>query len=333
MKRLAYLITLTLILVSCGRRNGYFKIDGHLLNLNQGEFYAYSPDGVFDGVDTIKVEGGRFAFETPCRQEGAIIIIFPNSSEQPVFAESGASVSMKGDASHLKEIEVDGTDENKRMNGLRKELAKASPPEVTGIVERFIKDNPESLVGVYLLRKYFVSASNADYNKATTLAETIQKAQPKNSEVARMLRFFRKMKHGVLGSEMPSFTAQAINFRTMNSGLLKGKVTVVYARAEWNYDSQSLTNTLNRLKSEFGGKLNVVGISLDPSKVELKKALANDSTSSIIICDQLMFESPLLEQFALSRVSDNILYNAQGRIIERNLAASALESKLRTLLR
>lgn len=333
MKRLAYLITLTLILVSCGRRSGYFKIDGHLLNLNQGEFYAYSPDGVFDGVDTIKVEGGRFAFETSCRQNGTIIIIFPNSSEQPVFAESGASVSIKGDASHLKEIEVDGTDENKRMNELRKDIAKASPPELIGIAEKFIKDNPESAVSVYLLRKYFISTGNADYNKATALAETIQKARPKNIELARMLRFFRMMKHGVMGSEMPRFTAQDINNRTVSYGLLKGKVTVVYARAEWNYDSQSLTNALNRLKSEFGGKLNVVGVSLDPSRAELKNALANDSTSSIVICDQLMFESPLLEQFALSSTSDNIIYNAQGRIIERNLAASALEAKLRTLLR
>lgn len=333
MKRLAFLITLTLVLVSCGTRNDRFKIDGHLLNLNQGEFYAYSPDGVFDGIDTIKVEGGRFALDAPCRQKGTIMIIFPNSSEQPVFAEPGKSVSIKGDASHLKEIEVDGTKENKLMNGLRKEFAKASPPEVISAAERFIKDNPESVVSVYLLRKCFSSADKTDFKKATTLAETIQKTQPKNSEVAKLLRFFRMMEHGVLGSEMPHFSAQDINSRTVSDGLLKGKVTVVYTRAEWNSDSRDMTNALNRMKSEFGGKLNVVAVSLDPSSAQLKRMLANDSTSCITICDQLMFESPLLEQFALSSASDNILYNAQGRIIERDLAPSAMETKLRTLLR
>ena len=65
MKRLAYLITLTLVLVSCGSRSGHFKLEGRLLNLNQGEFYIYSTDGVFAGIDTIKVDGGRFAYEPP----------------------------------------------------------------------------------------------------------------------------------------------------------------------------------------------------------------------------------------------------------------------------
>lgn len=108
MKRLIYLITLTLVLVSCGSRSGNFSIEGRLLNLNQGEFYVYSPDGVFDGVDTIKVDGGRFAFETPCKESGTIVIVFPNFSELPVFAEAGKSVTVKGDASHLKEIEIEG---------------------------------------------------------------------------------------------------------------------------------------------------------------------------------------------------------------------------------
>ena len=71
MKRLIYL-TLTLVLVACGTRRGYFNLDGRLLNLNQGEFYVYSPDGVFDGIDTIKVEGGRFTFETQCKESGTL---------------------------------------------------------------------------------------------------------------------------------------------------------------------------------------------------------------------------------------------------------------------
>lgn len=63
MKRLIFFITLTLALVSCETKSGYFKIDGRFLNLNQGEFYVYSPDGIISGIDTIKVDGGRFTYE------------------------------------------------------------------------------------------------------------------------------------------------------------------------------------------------------------------------------------------------------------------------------
>lgn len=44
--------------------------------MNQGEFYVYSPDGGFEGVDTIKVEGGRFTFETECKEDFTIMLVF-----------------------------------------------------------------------------------------------------------------------------------------------------------------------------------------------------------------------------------------------------------------
>lgn len=110
-------------------------MDGRLLNLNQGEFYVYSPDGVFDGIDTIKVEGGRFTLETQCKESGTLVIVFPNFSEVPVFAEPGKSVSVKGDASHLKEIEIEGTKENELMTAFRQQLVKASPPEEMSYAE------------------------------------------------------------------------------------------------------------------------------------------------------------------------------------------------------
>ena len=66
MKRLAYIATLILILVSCGVNKDKFKLEGHLLNLNQGEFYIYALDGSIAGFDTIKVEAGRFTYETTC---------------------------------------------------------------------------------------------------------------------------------------------------------------------------------------------------------------------------------------------------------------------------
>lgn len=333
MKRLAYLITLIVVLVSCGTRSGYFKLEGRLLNLNQGEFYVYSPDGVFDGVDTIKVAGGRFTYETPCRQNGTIMIVFPNMSEQPVFAEEGTSVSITGDASHLKEIEIEGTDENKLMNGFRKELIKASPPEVNGVAERFIREHPQSIVSVYILRKYFVMAANADVDKAATLAEMVHKEQPKNSEVAHILRYLGTMKRVKTGSSLPQFAAQDINGNSVSDAQLRGKVTVVYTFSSWNYESKGMGDMLKRLKNEYGNKLALVGISLDASSENCKNSLQNDTVQQISLCDQLMFDSPLLEKFALCSVPDNLVFNAQGRLTERSLSTNALETRLRTLLK
>ena len=96
MKHISFLILLTLVLVSCGTDNHHFEIEGRLTNLNQGEFYVYSPDGGVSGIDTIKVEGGRFSYEIPCENECVLVVVFPNFSEQAIFAKPGKSVDVKG---------------------------------------------------------------------------------------------------------------------------------------------------------------------------------------------------------------------------------------------
>lgn len=336
MKRLTYIITLTLVLVACGSRRGYFSFEGRLLNLNQGEFYIYSPDGVFDGIDTIKVDGGRFTFETPCKESGTIMIVFPNFSEQPIFAEPGKSVTIKGDASHLKEIEIEGTDENKLMNSFRKQIAQASPPEVLKLAEQFIRNNPESAVSTYILRKYFITNRKngelQNLQKTSQLIEIAYKAQPKNGQIARMSRYIEAMRKCAVGAKMPSFSAKDINGKNVTSSNLGGKVAVVYTWAEWNYESRNMRDRLKRLKEEYGDKLALMGVNLDASVQNCKRSLRNDSTSTITVCDQMMFESPMLEQFAFGGVNENVLFNAQGHVVERNIRPEDLESKLKILL-
>ena len=332
MKRLAYLITLTLVLVSCGNRSGYFKLEGRLLNLNQGEFYIYSTDGVIAGIDTIKVDGGRFAYETPCTADGTLVIIFPNYSEQPVFAQPGKTVTIKGDASHLKEIEITGTDENKLMDGFRKQTAKASPPETIAQAEKFINDNPATFAAVYLLRKYFVVQGNTDYKKTLALADHVYKAQPKNGNVARILHHARMMNNSVQHNTLPRFTAKDIRGNTVTDTDLRGKIAVVYTWASWDAESRNMAERLKSLRRDNGSRLALLGISIDATLRDCQSAANRDSSLIYNICDQRMFESPLMENFTLSGIADNVIYNAQGRVVARGLDAPELENKLRLLL-
>ena len=118
------------MLTACGVDGNHFKLSGRFLNMNQGEFYVYSPEGGVDGIDTIRVMGGRFTYERPCEREAMLMLVFPNFSEQPIFAEPGKSVDIKADASHMKEMEVAGTKTNELMTKFRKQTAKLSPPDV-----------------------------------------------------------------------------------------------------------------------------------------------------------------------------------------------------------
>ena len=187
MKKLCILIVLTLVLAACGTDKHHFEIDGRLTNLNQGEFYVYSPDGLITGLDTIKVEGGRFSYELPCEENGVLVIVFPNFSEQPIFAQPGGSVDVEGDASHLKELEITGTDDNKLMTKFRHQIANSSPPEIEKDVKYFVNDHPESAVGPYLIDKYLLRKPQPNYKQAYRLLLSLQKEQARNGYLNHLL--------------------------------------------------------------------------------------------------------------------------------------------------
>ena len=75
-----------------------------------------------------------------------LMIVFPNFTEQPVFAEPGKSVDIRGNASHLKEMTVKGTKANKLMNAFREQILSASPVEMKKRAIQTAEDNPESPV-------------------------------------------------------------------------------------------------------------------------------------------------------------------------------------------
>ena len=186
MKRIVYFFLLSLLLVSCGGRSGYFKIDGRLLHVNQGQLFVYSPEGVIDGLDTIQIKGGRFTYEIPCQFNGTLIIVFPNYSTHAIFAEPGEAVEIKADASHLKEMEVKGTDDNELMGKFRKQIASASPPEIVKYAVQFVEAHPESPVSVYLTERYLINNKRTDYKQTAELIKLMEKEQPKNRSLARL---------------------------------------------------------------------------------------------------------------------------------------------------
>ncbi|MBQ7441771.1 MAG: AhpC/TSA family protein [Prevotella sp.] len=333
MKRLLYILSLTLVLVSCGTRSDRFKIEGRFLNLNQGEVYVYSPDMVITGVDTIKINGGRFSHELPCPKEGTLILVFPNYTEQPIFATPGKSVDVKADASHLKELTIKGTALNELMNKYRRMIINDTPPEVLKHTEMFIADHADSPVSVYLLKKNFLQTANPNYEIADRLLTHMIKHQPKNGELNQLKQQMSYLKNASTGIKLPSFSAYDLKGRFVSDADLKDQYALIYVWSTWSYDSQDIHRRVKRWKKDYGSRLNVLAINLDGSKRDCERYIQRDSLSYHTICDEQLFESPLIQKLGIRSVPDNILINESGRIIARSLPADELEETIRKTLK
>jgi len=335
MKILSFLslCLISFLLVSCGVDNDRFRLEGRLRNMNMGEFWVYSPDGGLTGIDTIQVRDGRFAYEKPLHDPATLIVIFPNYSEQPIFAEPGAKVTVKGDASHLKELTIKGTENNEKMTALRMQLNELMPPDVPKKVASYIKEHPESGICIYLLQRYFIQSSESSYKEAKTLTDILLKHHPDNGQLIHLKKQLSMVVGGQVNTPMPKFTATDVKGRKVTEADLKGRVSVLTAWATWNYSSTDMQRRLKKLKDKHGDKLGVVSICLDGRPAECRRITERDSLKWSTVCDGKMWQTPLLQKFGIANVPDNIIINRKGSIVARSLSVQQLEDKVNALLK
>lgn len=322
-----------LLLLSCGVDSDRFRLEGRLRNMNQGEFWVYSLDGSIDGIDTIGVHEGRFAYEVPMRSPSTLVIIFPNYSEVPVFAEPGAEVDIKGDATHLREMTINGTDDNEDMTALRLELNKAMPPEIPKKVEAFIREYPESAVSIYLLQRYFLQEGEGNYKLAAELVALMAQKQPDNGQLIKWKKELPSLRNGALNSKLQPFAAKDVKGRSVSQDDLKRLVNVLSVWSTWNYQSTDMQRRLTKLKKDYGDKLGVVSICLDGRPAECKQRVERDSLPWKTICDGKMWQTPLLAKFGIADVPANLVINSSGTIVARDLSPMKLEDELKKMLK
>lgn len=321
-----------LLLASCGGDDGRFKLEGRLRNINQGEFWVYSTDGGIAGFDTIAVRNGRFSYETELRGPSTLVVVFPNYSEQPVFAEPGEKVHIKGDATHLKEMIIEGTDDNERMTELRMELNETAPPDVPKVVSEYIKEHLESPTSIYLLQRYFLLTHTPDYQQAQKLVNMMLKEKPENGQLMRLQKQLRNLQGGALKSKLAAFTATDVKGRKVSEKNLKSKLNVVSVWATWSYNSMDQQRKLKVLKDKYGDKLGILSICIDGRPAECKNLVERDSLKWSTICDGRMWETPLLAKFGLADVPANLIIDEKGVILERNLQPQRLEGRVNELM-
>lgn len=327
---LAAALLTVLLAASCGTDSRHFKIDGRLLHINQGEFYVYSPDGTLaKGIDTIKVQAGRFAYELQCDHPMTLMIVFPNFTEQPVFAQPGKSVDMRGDASHLKELTVKGTKDNELMNKFRERIASASPPEAIAAARQTVEDNPASMVGAYLVNKYFVQTDRPDFKTASHLVDIMMAAQPDNGYLKRMKTRLAAATVAAKGTPLPQINATTLDGKPMGRAqLTAAPVTVVCAWATWRYESTDLFKRLCMYAATTSGRVAVVGVSVDADPALVKQTMTLQNLSCPVVCDGRMVESPLFAKLGMYNIPDNIVIRG-GRIAAAHLADNALMEEIK----
>ena len=327
MKKIFGYILFTLIVVSCSTPDGTFRLKGKFKNFNQGELYVYSLTGKAR-IDTIKLVEGSYKYEVPMEDTVLLSVVFPNYSEIPVIAAPGTEVTMQGDASHLREVRVEGTDENSLLTQFRLEANELTPPEADKAAAKFISDNPESPASLYVLNKYFLLKADAPFDKTYKLLSAMQKATPDSKLIARLQKQVGTQNKVKTGDRLPAFSAATITGGKVSNADLKGELNVITLWATWNYESQNMQRQLQRQKKKYGQRLQLLSISLDGNPAECKQTSTRDSLAWPIVCDGRMWESSIVSALGFHAIPDVIIADKSGRIIARRLTSNMLNEEI-----
>ena len=333
MRQFITLFILTLMVVACDSESSKFKLKGRFRNFNQGEFYIYAEGAQGYGMDTIKVADGRFSYSKEVKMPTTMVMVFPNFSTQPVFAIPGKEVEMKVDASHLKEMEITGTEDNELMTLFRKRTAEMTPPERNREIEKVVKEHPSSPVALWIVERWMIKDQTPDYATAARLMNIMIKGGNNETQLKKNIKAINELKKIEKGQLLPNFSAKDINGKKVNRKTLSAKVNVVAAWASWNYNSRDAQRRLNKLKKQMGDTLAIIGICLDANKEECLKWMRRDSVKWPQVCDGKMWQGQLATQMAVHTVGANIIADSKGKIVARDVAPQDLEKKIKELLR
>ncbi|MCR5680154.1 MAG: DUF4369 domain-containing protein [Prevotella sp.] len=327
---MARALLLLLLFAACSSKGDRFHFEGRFRNMNQGELYIYDP--ATGMKDTIAVRDGRFTYDVPMQDTTTLVLLFPNFSELPVFAHPGAEVTLEGDVSHLREVKINGTDDNDDMTEFRLATAEKTPPQVQSQARQFIKDHPQSAVSTYLLQRHLILSPSPDYAEAYTLCAALHRAQPGNVRLALLQKQLSELRNLKQTGQMPPFSATDTQGRPVDNSCLRSKVNVFYVWSMSSYDSQSALRNLRRLELAHPKDLAVVTLSMDSSPAEGKSVIEHDSIGWPNICDGLMWQSPVVAQLGIASLPDNIVTDSLGNILARRLSNADLQNKLKELL-
>ena len=333
---LHFLLALCLLLaagltLACSSSENRCVLEGEIDGLGEADLYIYNESGSSSGVDTVHVKDGKFSYECQIAEPTIAHLLYPNFSETLLIMAPGERLSFTVKASRLATAKVKGSEENELLSNFRRSILEKSDAEARKLAAQFVRENLQTLAAQAVFTRYFVQAERRDASLALSLLDLLKAAQPHNKGLKSLDHQLRGQLQATAGQPLPDFKACTLRGDTISRASLLGKPAVIAFLASWSVPSTNQLRHLQRMATEMKGRAQFVILSLDEDRQQFKDRFYNDTAACQMVCPGGAFQSPIAQRLGVRYVPGNILVNAKGRIVGRDLELSALESELKKL--
>ena len=137
------------------------------------------------------------------------------------------------------------------------------------------------------------------------------------------------------GKTAPAITSKDYSGKNADlTGIMRqNKYTLIDFWASWCEECRENTQKLSLIREIYKAKgFDIYTVSLDDNATEWKKAIKEDNITWSNVCDFKKWQSPIVKDYMIKAIPDNVLIDSKGTITARNLDPDELREKLAELL-
>lgn len=329
MKKILFITTLSLF-VSCKTTNkNEFTLEGETNSIPDKHWlYLYHSDKQII-LDSTQVFNNLFKFNSQIDSLPIRVIIHDKNYKNYNFLWlDDYKMTLNASYHSFKEADVSG-DLNKLNKELSESLKGKSRKERLQIEQKFVRDNPNSVISANILSVYKTTFIRKNVQELYHSFSKGNKASIYGKSIAQFLSI-NKGKISV-GDEYVDFEMNDVNGKSLKLSNAKNKYTLLEFWASncgpCRMENPNLVKTYNMYKSSG---FEIFAVSEDTDKESWLKAIKKDKLPWLNVSD-LNKTNKASMIYGINGIPDNFLIDDIGIIIARNLRGEKLNKKLSEL--
>lgn len=217
-----------------------------------------------------------------------------------------------------------------KMREIRKQASTLSG-ELMKIQKDFVKQNPKSYVSPVIINSMANALPRTEIESMINLLDPEVAKTPDMSDIKAR---YNAMKSVEVGQKAPDFTLNDTNGVPVSLSSRLGKnLLLVDFWAAWCGPCRRENPSVVRVYTEFNKKgFDVLGVSLDRTKEDWIKAIADDNLTWTHVSDLAYFNCAAAKLYSVNSIPSNFLLDKNGIIVAKNLRGEDLYNKVKEIL-
>lgn len=324
------LILTLLLMISCGRRRGMFKLHGTVFGQTD-TILVVGLDSRFDRTDTLFCRNGQFEWSFRPDTVTTLILLLPDGRQHPIFAEKNVEAYITIPEDSNRPFTVTGGYCNDSYQSFYLASMNDSTSHQSAMrIDSFISRDPFSEVTPYLIYDQMVRKQMADQESLTKLIERMSGNMQDAPYITSLkLEFLKELPNNTYVSTLSLRDSAGMKHQFADMGGTKGPL-LVYVWASWAGKSaiegrRSLDSLYNKY---WNREFTMIDISIDVNKERWLEAILPDTVEWDSYIDTQGWNSRVVRGSNTVSLPTYILFSEAKRVLLTTQSFDEMDKEL-----